>query len=146
MAVILQTTFQMPRGPSAYIITHRAAPYICRVGQSKKSALCVFTTEHDARFVAGVMESHYNIHREWPTIDGYSLDVYKMRDPEVLDITEMEVDVLTRTCAKYNLNACVVNEIIANKKNIILKYDLIESHPPNYMLVDTLNEIWNSGE
>lgn len=140
-AVLIRTTYA-PKGPTAYVITHRAMPYLCRIND-QKSAMCIFEKKRYARIVAEVFESYYVMHKEWPKIHQI-IDTYTRHNDELsmLEVLEMDVSTLSYTCAKYNIDACIVHDVTTSARKMVVKYTYVESNPTPEMSVEMLNDLW----
>lgn len=141
MQTLVKTTYA-PKKPTAYVITYKNVPYLCRIGDNTKSSMCIFEKKKDARTVAGVFESYYMLYNEWPKIpDGGLSIVASVSDPKLLEVMEMDADTLSYTCVKYNIDACVVHEVTSSPKKLTVKYVYVESDPPMTMTVNMLNDL-----
>lgn len=139
MIAVQKTTYKPP--PSAYIITHRAMPYLCKM-RDDRSAMCIFEKKKHARVVAGVFESYYMTHNEWPQVNNI-MDMYsQIVDPSLLEIVEMDASTLSYTCVKYNIDACVVHDISTTSKKLVVHYEYVKSDPPVEMSIEMLNDLW----
>lgn len=141
MQTLTKTTYA-PRNQTAYVITYKNVPYLCRIGDNTKSSMCIFEQKKDAHIVASIFESYYMVYNEWPKIpDGGLSIVANAMEPKLLEIMEMDADTLSYTCVKYNIDACVVHEVKTSPKKLTVKYVYVESDPPITMTVNMLNDL-----
>jgi hypothetical protein len=125
----IKTTFQ-PES-EYYVIKNRAVPMTMRI--HKHTTVVAFRKYIDAEIVTEAMESQYMMNKEWPdlTVENFTLQYMPLGNPPtLLDIEPDHIEMLKRTCIDWNLNLCIIDEIVKKKSSIYLQGDILSFTAP----------------
>lgn len=116
-------------GNKAFLITNNKVPYTCRVND--RTSLVVFAEFHHAFTVSQLLEAHYTENKIWPDITHPPgrLKLNTTLRPRYLKVKPIYVQSIFEKCLKLNVNACIIEEVIEEDENLIIRSNMLEIHP-----------------
>ncbi len=129
-------------GHKAFVITNNKVPYTCRVND--RTSLVVFAEFHQAFTIAQLLESHYMENRTWPDITNPPgrLRLNNQIKPIHLRVKPIYVQSIFEECLRMNVSACIVEDVIEDNENLIIRSNMLDIHPSPEDFKGTLENIY----
>ena len=129
-------------GHKAFVITNNKVPYTCRVNE--RTSLVVFAEFHQAFTIAQLLETHYVENKIWPDITRPPgrLRLNTQIKPKHLRVKPIQVQSIFEECLKLNVSACIIEDVIEEHENLIIRSNMLDIFPSTDDFKTTLENIY----
>ena len=115
-----------------FIIRNQRVPMTLRI--QKHTTLITFKRYQDAELISEALETQFMVQKQWPDLTAEDFSVFRYPigagPPTILDIVPESYDRLKDLSTMWNLNMCVIEEIIQKKSSLNFRGEILSFTAP----------------